>query len=96
RRCRIINGSDYPVPALSIINPTSNLLASGFLRRAEDPDDALAHERKRALDEIYSYNPLLFDFVLKRVLRVDGRPIPRATFFSLERKLKNPKEDCIS
>ena len=95
-RCRLVDGSDYPTPAISIINPTRALLEAGFLRRADDPDTSLERERKRALDEIYSYNPILFDFVLKRTIRVNGEPIPPATFYSLDFKLKNPRDGCPS
>lgn len=56
---RLVNGSDYPLPA---IDPMISLL---LLDRQEllDPRD------RPALSEIYSANPLLFDFVLKRRLR---------------------------
>jgi hypothetical protein len=36
-----------------------------------------------ALDEIYSYNPLLFDFVMKRTIRVGGRKLPDTVFGKL-------------
>jgi len=58
---RLVNGSDYPVIA---IDPTINLRllnSNGYL----DP------EVRAPLAEIFDANPLLFDFVLKRTLRVE-------------------------
>lgn len=56
---RLVNGSDYPIPAINFIISTRKLARLGLLTAAE----------RLALNEIYSYNPLLFDFVLKRTLR---------------------------
>lgn len=56
---RLFNGSDYPIPALSILNPTKQLGKLGLL---EEGAEAL-------LNEIFRFNPLLFDFVLKRNLQ---------------------------
>jgi hypothetical protein len=95
-RCRLVDGTDYPNPALWLIRPTGRLLDAGYLRWPEDQDDRPAQARKQALDEIFSYNPLLFDFVLKRTIRVDGRPIPAAAFFDIETKTRNPKQGCAT
>ncbi len=62
----LVNGSDYPLPAVNILIRTSQLEAFGLIR---------PHERA-ALNEIYDFNPIVFDFVLKRTLRLrdpDGR-----------------------
>ncbi len=56
---RLINGSDYPLPAINIVIQTRLLVTSGHI----------TSEERDALNEIYDYNPLLFDFVLKRTLR---------------------------
>ncbi len=56
---RLVNGSDYPFCALDVVVQTSKLASHGFLSDAE----------ARQLDEIYRYNPLLFDFVVKRTVR---------------------------
>jgi len=56
---RLINGSDYPLPAINILIRMAPLVKQGFIR----PEQALP------LREIYHFNPLLFDFCLKRVLR---------------------------
>lgn len=56
---RLVNGSDYPLPAINIIIRTKKLVESGLITEAE----------RAPLSEIYDYNPLLFDFVVKRVIR---------------------------
>lgn len=56
---RLVNGSDYPLPAVNALIRTGSLARKGFISAAE----------RDALNEIYDYNPLLFDFVLKRTIR---------------------------
>lgn len=59
---RFINGSDYPLPAINFLYKTSQLEEMGFISENE----------KELLNEIYSYNPILFDFVLKRTIKSPG------------------------
>jgi mannonate dehydratase len=56
---RLVNGSDYPLPAINALIWTRSLARDGFITDAE----------REAVNEIYDYNPLLFDFVLKRTAR---------------------------
>ena len=56
---RLVNGSDYPLPAINALIHTRSLANDGFINAAE----------RQGLNEIYDYNPLLFDFVLKRTIR---------------------------
>ncbi|MGZ8484796.1 MAG: amidohydrolase family protein [Candidatus Binatia bacterium] len=56
---RLVNGSDYPLPAINALTRTRSLASDGFI----------TGEERTALNEIYDYNPLLFDFVLKRTMR---------------------------
>ena len=56
---RLVNGSDYPLPAINALIHTRSLASNGFI----------TSEERTALNEIYDYNPLLFDFVLKRTVR---------------------------
>jgi predicted TIM-barrel fold metal-dependent hydrolase len=73
---RIVNGSDYPIPAVSFLNNTSIFCQAGFI----------TEEEKKALDEIYGYNPLLFDFVFKRTLKNpsnQGQKLPPEMFLSV-------------
>ncbi|HJQ68120.1 MAG TPA: amidohydrolase family protein [Blastocatellia bacterium] len=59
---RLVNGSDYPLPAINIVIRTKSLVEAGYITEAE----------REQLNEIYSFNPLLFDFVLKRTIRAPG------------------------
>lgn len=56
---RLVNGSDYPLPAINFLIRTGRMARDGFI----------TEEERGYLNEIYDYNPLLFDFVLKRTLR---------------------------
>lgn len=85
---RVINGSDYPVPALTFLNPTEGLAER----------DMISKDEQRWLDEIFGYNRLLFDFVAKRTLRhpKTRRRLPEEFFFPLDtkRKVARASEDC--
>lgn len=69
---RLVNGSDYPLPAVNILIRTRSLVKAGYISADE----------RRCLNEIYDYNPLLFDYVLKRTLRIPGteQRLPPAVF----------------
>lgn len=67
---RLLNGSDYPLPGLMPIFSVDYLVALGLLDAAAAP----------VLTEIRRHNPLLFDFVLKRSLSIDGQRFPRTVF----------------
>ncbi len=56
---RIVNGSDYPLPAINALIHTRSMARAGFI----------TDEERAQLNEIYDFNPLLFDFVLKRTMR---------------------------
>ncbi len=60
---RLLNGSDYPLPGVMPLFSVNLFVESGLLDSAAAP----------VLSEIRTYNPLLFDFVLKRHLRMDGK-----------------------
>lgn len=59
---RLVNGSDYPLPAINVVIRTGKLASAGYL----------TSEEAEQLNEIYDFNPLLFDFVLKRTVRSPG------------------------
>ena len=67
---RLLNGSDYPLPGLMPAFSMDRLVSAHFI----DPPQA------QVLREIRRYNPLLFDFVLKRHIAVDGRRLPAQVF----------------
>jgi mannonate dehydratase len=71
---RLVNGSDYPLPAVNLLIRTRPLVKQGYI----------SVEEGESLKEIYDYNPLLFDFVLKRALRVPGtsKRFPPAVFMT--------------
>ena len=71
---RLVNGSDYPLPAVNILIRKRPLVKLGYLTPAEG----------NSLQEIYDYNPLLFDFVLKRALKLPGtdRRLPAGIFMT--------------
>lgn len=56
---RLVNGSDYPLPAVNIVISLRHWVKAGLL----DPKDV------PPLRELYQVNPLVFDFALKRRLR---------------------------
>jgi predicted TIM-barrel fold metal-dependent hydrolase len=71
---RLVNGSDYPLPAINIVISTGALARAGYITRAE----------RTGLNELYDYNPILFDFVLKRTLKVPGagQRLPASVFMA--------------
>lgn len=69
---RLLHGSDYPLPGLLPLYAPAQLVEEGLL-------DAEAVE---PLIAIRRHNPLLFDFVLKRSLRFEGRRLADDVFHS--------------
>ncbi|MSQ50943.1 MAG: amidohydrolase [Betaproteobacteria bacterium] len=67
---RLLNGSDYPVPGIMPLYSTRELAASGYLE-----EQAVA-----PLAAIRRHNPILYDFVLKRHLRVGRKRLPAGVF----------------
>ena len=59
---RLRNGSDYPLPAINVVIQTKSLVRQGYI----------TEEERVHLNEIYKYNPLLFDFVVKRTIKLPG------------------------
>ena len=58
---RLVNGSDYPLPAIDLLVSLRQLVGAGLL----------AEEDRAACGELFAANPLLFDLVLKRALRLE-------------------------
>lgn len=67
---RLLYGSDYPLPGVMPIFAPRRLAAQGLLTEAE----------AGFLSELRRVNPLLFDFALKRLLRVVGRGFDPVVF----------------
>jgi len=57
---RLVNGSDYPLPAVNVVIRTSKFVSLGWITEDE----------RTALNELYDVDPLVFDYVLKRTLRI--------------------------
>ena len=56
---RLVNGSDWPLPAVNVLYQTRALKSAGFITA----------EEREIMNEIYHHNPLTFDLALKRVVR---------------------------
>jgi mannonate dehydratase len=67
---RLLNGSDYPLPGILPLFSLQQLERGGFI----------AEREADVLSEIRNYNPLLFDFVLKRTIRSGGNSFGPAVF----------------
>ena len=69
---RLINGSDYPLPAINALLQTSAIVKAGFLTEDE----------RGWLNEIDRHDPLLFDFATKRTLHLGDRRFPDEVFMA--------------
>ena len=69
---RLINGSDYPLPGVMPLFSLRRFFEQGYLSETE----------AAVLSEIRRYNPLLFDFALKRSLAKEGRRFAPVVFES--------------
>ena len=67
---RLLNGSDYPLPGVMPIFSVDYLVSLGLVQASAAP----------VLKEIRAHNPLLFDFVLKRQLRSNGKALSKSVF----------------
>ncbi|MDH5325972.1 MAG: amidohydrolase [Gammaproteobacteria bacterium] len=69
---RLINGSDYPLPGVIPLVDTHQYVDWGFI-----PADTATR-----LTQIRPYNPILYDFLLKRVIRVNTHALSDDIFES--------------
>jgi mannonate dehydratase len=69
---RLLNGSDYPLVGIPALFSASLLINLGLIERST----------AGAVFELQRYNPLMFDLVLKRSLRWQGKGFSRAPFES--------------
>lgn len=67
---RLVHGSDYPLPAVNLVIRLGRLKDMGFI----------TSEEQKALKEIYDYNPLLFEFAVKRTIRFKGNKFSDSIF----------------
>jgi len=69
---RLLNGSDYPLPGVMPLFSTLTMSSLGYI-----PQSAV-----KPLEEIRRYNPMLYDFVLKRHLQWQGKKFSKTIFES--------------
>lgn len=69
---RLLNGSDYPLPGILPLFSLQQMERRRYIQADE----------VQTLSAIRDYNPLLFDFVLKRTIRVDGKSFGAKPFQS--------------
>ena len=67
---RLLNGSDYPLPGVFPLFSVNALVEKSWL----------SVEIGEHLKRVREGNPLMFDFLLKRHLKIDGRKFGRETF----------------
>merc|ERR1711916_144146 len=68
---RLVNGSDYPLPMLRVLNLTLPMQQSGML----------TNEERLLLNEIYEFSPVLYDFCTKRTVQgPNGEKFPASLF----------------
>lgn len=69
---RLVNGSDYPLPGVMPLISVEQLVDAGYLHATVAP----------IVTELRRYNPVLFDFVLKRHLSFKGQRFSPSVFES--------------
>jgi mannonate dehydratase len=77
---RLLNGSDYPLPGVLPLFSLKQMVRRGYVTEPQ----------AEVLSAVRRHNPLLFDFMLKRTLRIDGRafgpePFQTRAFFEAAR-----------
>lgn len=77
---RLFNGSDYPLPGVMPLFSVDTLIERKWL----------AAKEAAIIKQLREYNPLVFDFVLKRTLRIHGRHLPDAIFETGKFFLRQP------
>jgi mannonate dehydratase len=67
---RLLNGSDYPLPGVMPLFSVDGLVRNGWLKAAD----------AAVIKSLRDYNPLMFDFVLKRSLRIGNAKLSDRIF----------------
>lgn len=78
---RLLNGSDYPLPGVMPLYSTEKFSSLGYIQE-KDVD---------VIRELRSFNPLLFDFVLKRRLRWQGKGFSASVFETRKTFINTPE-----
>jgi len=70
---RLVDGTDWPLPAIRVMISTRRFERAGLLKP----------EERKALDEVFLYDPRLFDLALKRTVRGrHGERFPASVFLA--------------
>ena len=69
---RLLYGSDYPLPGVMPVMAPENFVHWGYLKESEA--EIISHVRQ--------YNPLLFDIMLKRTIKIKGHKLSPRVFES--------------
>lgn len=77
---RLLNGSDYPLPGVMPLNSPRTLARAGLLDEEVVP----------FLNALKLYNPLLYDFALKRLARANGHAFAPCVFETRDFFLRRP------
>ena len=77
---RLLNGSDYPLPGILPLFSLDRMVGDAFIDKAIVPP----------LRSLRESNALLFDFVLKRNMRVGGNRLPDSAFETREFFTRSP------
>ena len=67
---RLLNGSDYPLPGILPLVSLKQLVGKQLITQ----------EEADFLKEIRLYNPIMFDFALKRLIAFEGKSFPKSVF----------------
>ncbi len=76
---RLLYGSDYPLPGVMPLFSPQNYVRRGHLTESE----------ASILSEVRRYNPVLFHFMLKRLLKVEGQQFSASVFETRTKFLVN-------
>jgi mannonate dehydratase len=67
---RLVQGSDYPLPGVMPVFSPQTMVERGYLPQST----------AQVISEVRKYNPLLFDFLLKRYINVKGKRFSHSVF----------------
>lgn len=76
---RLLNGSDYPLPGVMPLFSLKRLVNYGYI----------SDDERATLSAVRQHNPLLFDFVLKRSLKLNGKHFAPSVFETRDFFLKS-------
>jgi predicted TIM-barrel fold metal-dependent hydrolase len=77
---RLVYGSDYPLPGVMPVFSPLNFVAW----------DMLSDKDAEIISEVRRYNPILFDVMLKRNIKVNGKSFKASVFESRRHFVKSP------